>query len=481
VSIAPQKGPAEEELPELPPLDGDEGDGLPLAAPDLEEDELPAGGNDPFDDKTGDPTQGDGAEELDLKGSEGGWLAEAEEADGLDVGDAELLSESRDLLVDNDEPGVENEDFGVGGDESALESDAGEEGPGDDDEELREEDLPRLDADEAGSPDDEDFIEEGFGAEEEALGVSWESPRWERVGSPVEALPVSTLTCVSGGLLAVGSSLVHIDVEGSVRKLGARGLAGGEAAGILSSDAKLWVTTEDGELFVSSDQGESFVRALAWRARVRPEEAAAGVEVAFAGDGLWARTAQGTLLYSGDAGTSFDVVESGGFVAAITRDALGGDLVAIVRTLRGGEIVRGKRRALTHSAEMVGDFGEELAGALKVAARGADLAVAPEGKAVRISLDAGATWTRAPATETTTAMAWFAGEVLTVGLYDERHERAYLARVAPRGTTRLLAEMSASPPDAYGGIRALAYDETRAIVWAAGGFGVAAFAPKRIA
>jgi hypothetical protein len=498
VVTVPQKQPRDEELEELPPLDGGIDDEAETPAPDLEEDELPDGGGDPFDDKTGDPTQGDGAAELELSGSEGGWLEEADEAEGLDIGDAELLSEETDLLRDNEEPGTGNEDYGIDDPEGALDTDGGEEGPGDADEELREEDLPRLDADEGGSPDDEDFVEAGFGADEEALGIAWGAERWQRVGAPLELGPVRTLACVAGGVLVGGSGLFRVDLEGGVERLAAVGLLGGDVTGVWSIDGTVWVRTEDGELFASNDQGGTFARAAAWRALVRPDEAAAGIQVVVGGGGLWARTAQGTLLFSGGYGQAFEVVDAAGFVAAVGTDAphvagVPGDFVAVVRTLRGGEIVRGHHGALVHTALPVAVrgavraavtgavagalAGEELAGPLRVATRGLDIALSPENATVSVSLDGGVSWARAPKTETATALAWSKAGLL-VGLFDERQERAYLAHVSPGGQTHLLAEMAAAPPDLEGGILALAFDEARGVVWVAGGFGVAALAPN---
>jgi hypothetical protein len=476
-----QKQPRDEELEELPPLDGGKEDDVEDPAPDLEDEEVPKGGEDPFDDKTGDPTQGDGTAELELSGSEGGWLEEADAAEGLDIGDAELLSEEADLLRDNEEPGTGNEDYGIGDDEVAQGTDGGEEGPGDDDEELREEDLPRLDADEGGSPDDEDFVEDGFGADEEALGVPWGAARWERVGAPLEVGPVRSLALVAGGLLVGGSGLFRVDLEGGVEKLAASGLAGGDVTGVWAVDGAVWVTTEEGELYASKDQGKTFQKVIAWRALVRPDEAAAGIQVAAGGGGLWGRTAQGTLLFSGDLGATFEVVDAGGFVAALDSDALGmpGDVVAVVRTLRGGEMVRWRAHDSAVHAALTGALETaELAGPLRVATRGVDLALSPESTPVSVSLDGGATWARAPKTATATAIAWSKGEGLLVGLYDERQERAYLAHVSPGGQTNLLAEMTAAPPDVEGGIQALAYDEARGVVWVAGGFGVTALAAR---
>jgi hypothetical protein len=476
-----RKQPDDEEMPELPPLDGAD-DEVEDPAPDLEDGELPADdAGDPLDDRAGDPAQGDGSAELDLAAEEGGWLEDADDAEGLDIGDAELLGEQTDLLEDNDESGATDEDEDLDDEDSGAraETDAGEEGPGDEDEELREEDLPRLDADEEGAPNDEDFIDEDFGDDEAALGIPWHTERWDRVGAPLAVGPVRALACVPRGVLAGGVGLHRLDLEGGVEKLAATGLDGGDVTGVWASALAVVVTTEDGGLFISRNQGDSFVRVAAWHALVRPDEIAAGVDVVLGSSELWLRTALGTLLWSGDLGASFDTVDLGGFVGAIGVDA--GDLAAFVRNLRGGELAQGRRSSLVHTVLTWEPLTGDLVGRLRLATRGQNVALAPEGKALSISLDGGASWTRAPRTETATALAWSGGEYLVVGLYNERQERAFLARVSSRGESQLVAEIVGAPADAEGGILTLVCDEARGVVWVGGGFGVATFQPTGVA
>jgi hypothetical protein len=455
-------------------MDGEDDD-AEAPAPDLEDDEVAAEGGDPFDDKTG---EDDAIEGPEVQGSEGGWLDDAEEAEGLDVGADDLLTEQAALLEGNDEPGVGDEDYGIGDDDGATDTDAGEEGPGDADEELREEDLPRLDADEGGSPDDEDFIDEGFGAEEGAPGVPWGTPRWERAGSPVEVGAMRAVACVSHGALAGGASTCLIDLEGGCEKVAAVGLDGGDVTRLWARGSEVVATTEEGGLFVSRDAGASFVAVSSWRALVRPEEAAAGIEVALGEGELWGRTAQGGLLWSGDLGATWKNVDAGGFVAAVGVDEAGA-LVAIVQALRGAEVARGRRGALGHTALPEGMVPATLAGRLQVAARGSEVALLIEGRAVQLSFDAGATWARAAGTETATALGWPKEEgSLLVGLYDDRQERTWLARISSRGETRVVAEVTGANPEIDGGILALACDDARGVVWVAGGFGLMALQPR---
>ena len=83
------------------------------------------------------------------------WLVDADAAGGLDVGpfDISLSAEGKLLEVDQLDPLGPDEELGAG--EEVVHTDGGEEGPLDDDEELREEDLPALDADDDGDVADD--------------------------------------------------------------------------------------------------------------------------------------------------------------------------------------------------------------------------------------------------------------------------------------------------------------------------------------
>jgi len=468
---APNDG---EDLDDLPPLDGGE-DEPESPAPDLDDEDIKDDAGDPFDDRAA--KEEDPVQFLEIGGAENGWLDDAA-ADGVDVGAEELLlDEAVDLLTDNDEPGVGDEDYGLGVSDESSVIDGGEEGPGEDDEELREEDLPRLDADEGGAPEDEDFIDEGFGAESDALGVLWAKETWERAGAPLEVAPMRAVACVPRGVLAGGAGLWRIDLEGGREKVSLASGHDREVLRVLTFGSRVVLTTEGAGLFVSHDGGASFVAADGWRALARPEEAAVGLEVALAGDDLWGRTAQGSLLWSGDLGARWEEVDGGGFVAAVCVDDAR-ELVALVRTLGGAEIARGRRGQLAHAAIPPDLVPPELPGRVLLAARGREIAVAIEGSPLCMSLD-GISWGRVPGTETATAIGWQKDEiVLAVGLHDPIEKRAWLARVSARGEVRVVAEVFGARPDAEGGILSLACDDARGVVWIAGGFGVAAFQPK---
>ena len=161
---------------DLPPLDGallgEEADEEAEAPDDLpDDDEL----GDPLDDAT---SEGDPLDEMVVEGAEGGWLVDAEDAGALDVGpfDVSLSPEVKHLEVDEPEPLGADDELGAG--EEVIHTDGGEEGPVADDEELREEDLPALDADDDGDVADESLFERGVIDTGEEL--RWDDRAWAR-------------------------------------------------------------------------------------------------------------------------------------------------------------------------------------------------------------------------------------------------------------------------------------------------------------
>lgn len=174
---------------ELPSLDGNDDEESDDAA--AHEDDAPGEDEeqdaDALDDATGEDRPVD-----DLafaEGSESGWLVDADGAAGLEIGgyDVEIADEAK--VLGDDEPdhrGGGLEDL-IDADETVV-ADGGEEGPVADDEDLREEDLPALDADDDGDvPDDMLFDRAlvGGGAEDE---LRWADRAWERVLVPAGAV-----------------------------------------------------------------------------------------------------------------------------------------------------------------------------------------------------------------------------------------------------------------------------------------------------
>jgi len=219
VAVEPQKRVREDDDidPSLPPLDGgaDDADGE-RAHEELDDVDVPADDGDPFDDAT---FESDPVDELDVT-DEASWVDDAEQGTSDEVYDLAELAGGGSLLEDNDAPGVGDEDFGLGGDELETAHDGGEEGPAEEDEELREGDLPALDADEDGEVGAETLFDPMAVDEEPPL--PWDRSPWEEVGAPVEVGAVSAITCAGQGVVAVleGGGLVRVDLEGGVSPVG---------------------------------------------------------------------------------------------------------------------------------------------------------------------------------------------------------------------------------------------------------------------
>jgi hypothetical protein len=205
VSPASATGSGDDDI-DLPPLDGGTEDAAVDESDSDDLDPVPDdAGKDPFDDSTGtnDPVDSDDIDPLeDENGNDdedrepAGGLED--QADFLEDRASGLLEES--MLADNDEHGVGDEDFGIGDDEPTAAMDGGEEGPQDADEELREEDLPALDADDLGDGDEGDFFELESSA---SPPFAWAEPRWE--SRAVASLgPVIALVVTAAGAIAMG-------------------------------------------------------------------------------------------------------------------------------------------------------------------------------------------------------------------------------------------------------------------------------------
>jgi hypothetical protein len=482
----------DEDLEPLPVLDGDEDEVEPLVE-DLADDEIPRDDADPYDDSTG---EGDPVPELDAAHEdESGWLLDAEDAETLDVGTADIAGDEREnLLEGTEEPGVGDEDYGLDVHEHESATDGGEEGPSADDEDLREEDLPRLDADDQGEPDDADFVEPGFG-EVVSPQPKWADAPWERAGAPLRVAAMRSLACAPGGVLAGGVGVVRVDLEGGSIQPAAKGLAGGEVTRVLvervepqerpgspslSPRAGLVVaTTERGGVFVSLDGGETFGDVNGWRALVRPEEGASGLEVVLVRGELWGRTMQGVLLCSRDLGVTWEKAPVDGFVVALAVDpglAPSGTLVVLVRGVRGAELLRWTDAGFDSSPLPASVGAHSLTRALLVT-WGAAVAIATEGRPVERTID-GVHWSPLEETEGATAVAFLdAHGTLALGLFAEDDERSLLARAAPDGEVRLVAEVDGERAQTDG-ITALAWDQARGVLWASGAFGVTAFAQR---
>lgn len=186
---------------DLPPFDGAAvGEDADVEADPALDHDLPEHHDlgDALDDST---SEGDPLDELVIEGSEAGWLVDADDAGGLDVGpfDVSLSSEEKLLEVEEHEPLGADEELGAG--EEVVHTDGGEEGPLAEDEELREEDLPALDADDDGDVADEALFERGVIDTGEEL--RWDDRAWARapIAPAVDALDGADAD--ESGMLAV--------------------------------------------------------------------------------------------------------------------------------------------------------------------------------------------------------------------------------------------------------------------------------------
>jgi hypothetical protein len=277
----------DDELGELPPLDGDLRD-APQPETDAD-DEAPPQGEASLDDSTGEDEPTDD-EEIDLDESDGGWLDEPADAPGLDLGDTATIDLGTEVAAedDADEPAMPPEDLGFGTSPERLVLDAGDEGPVDPDEELRDEDLPALDADEAGDVDEALLMDASF-ASDEPHGLPWATGPWERVGAPLPLVRAVAVACSGRGAVVVGcgeagaagaageatggkAELWRIDLEGASQALPARGLDVAAVRGLEGHAQAVSARLDSGQRFVSTDGGVTF---LAQPAAATPEAPAA--------------------------------------------------------------------------------------------------------------------------------------------------------------------------------------------------------------
>lgn len=310
--------PDEDDLDELPPLDGD-GRDEPEAEPAA--DEVPEdAGEASLDDSTAEDEPPD-AGELDIDEREAGWIDEPAETPELDLGDVSITDFEGGATADEaEEPGVGDEDFGLGGAPEHGELDAGDEGPVDGDEELREADLPRLDADEEGDLDDAALVEPGFAADE-PVGLPWAVEPWPRVGAPVALVSAAAVACAGRGAIVAGrgeggaAEVLRVDLEGTTQALPTVGLDPAEVVALVADGDQAVALAGEGRVFLSEDAGARFEPAL---------DGVAAAQVALADGTLWLRTRAGGLLVRGRGAARVERCSVPGAVEAMARDVSAG-------------------------------------------------------------------------------------------------------------------------------------------------------------
>jgi len=424
----------DDDLDELPPLDGDATD-EPSPEPEADDALADDAGVANLDDSTGEDDPADPGD-LDLEHVEGGWLNEPADTPDLDLGDVSIVdfSEGASPTEDVDEPGVGDEDFGLGGASEHGGLDAGDEGPLDGDEELREGDLPRLDADEEGDVDDASLIDSGFAADA-PVGLPWAAAPWSRVGAPVALTAATTVACAPGGAVAVGRGesgaleLVRIDLEGTSQTLAALGLDLARVRLVAARGRRVAALVEGGQLWLSADEGARFAAVAAG--------AVTEAGPANAGGAPGATAADLEVLVAG-------VAHGAG--VPVTREA---------------EPPEARAPAIAASRGSCVAYAARRGGVVQRRADGRWEPIAWEGQVLALAYldDAG---------------------TLVAATYADADDTTALVRVDVQGRAAVVARIGAagSDGDADGRAVALAYDEARAVVWVAGGFGVAAFAVR---
>jgi hypothetical protein len=469
--------PGEDELDELPPLDGDASD-APEAESEVELEDLDDASEASLDDATGEDEPAD-AEELDLDESDTGWLEEPNETPDLDLGDVAIadFGEGESATEDAEEPGAGEEDFGFGDAPERGGLDAGDEGPLDEDEELREQDLPALDADEEGELEDAALVDEGFAADE-PLGLPWAAAPWERVGAPVALVGARAVACAGRGAIVAGrneageAQLVKVDLEGASQGLVAAGLVPARVGALAVEGVTVAAVDDDGTVLVSRDGGQAFLATPL---------AAAGLhaaQIAIVDGALWIRTRAGALLFApavgelrrepvpGAVGALASGVRAGELATALVVDAEGRP-TALLRGLADGSLSRE-----TLDAPVVAQPGI-------LAVRGAAVAYAARRGGIAVG-DVGGQWKSIVWPGHVTALAFVGDGTLLAATYTDSEDSTTLVHVAADGQPRVVARLGAmrDDVDSDGRVLSMAYDEAHGVVWLAGGFGVAVLAVR---
>jgi hypothetical protein len=470
----------DEALDDLPPMDGDGSDERPPeAGPDDVPGDGPADGG--LDDSTGEGDPVD-AEELDVDEGQGGWLEEPADNPELDLGDVAVddVAAEGTAADDAEEPGVQGEDFGLGSGAEHEDLDAGDEGPVDPDEELREQDLPELDADDEGEVEEGSLVDPAF-APEEPAGLPWAAEPWARVGAPVPLASAIAVACADRGAIVVGvgdagePALVRVDLEGTAQTATPAGLDVARVRSLAVCGRQV-AALVDGAVLLSLDAGTSFAE-VPW-ARSDFE----ATEIAWAGDRLWVRSRHGALR----SGTASGVSPEGGVragdpsaVVALAGDR-GESVVALVADDAGR--VRSVLRAGDAVVREVVSPPEPHGQPAILAARGAHLAyVGHQGVVRRV---AGGEWTRHAWEGLVTALAFVddAG-TLVAATYSSGDDTTAIVSLDPAtSAVRVVARIGPSHGQGIaedggdGRVASLAYDDARMVLWVAGGFGVAAYA-----
>jgi hypothetical protein len=477
----PSIGTDRDDLEELPPLDGEEGE-AGAENESLEGSVDPAPDGQGLDDEVaGDDVDGD--EEVAANEGEATWLDGEQDAADLDLGAApDALVDAETEMSAADDASAEYEaDADMSEEPAHLLTDGGDEGPVAPDEELRDDDLPALDADDEGEAAEDAFVDARFAADE-PLGLPWAARPWPRVGAPVQVTGATAVACAGRGALValrarpapegtpIGAELVQVDLEGMCRTL--TEVPAGDVDS-LSSDG-----TGQGsvalvavrQLLTSRDGGGTFAID-----REVPEAA----ECVVAHDGLWVRTREGALLTRD--GPTLTNRALPGFVRAVASDGAGG-VVALVLHGRQPTLARFRRDGSIEVSSAQADDGPLLpltgagSNAVLVTARGELAAYGVANTVVRRGSDG--QWRTFGGWEGRATAMTFVDDTgtLLVAVYSDADDSTGLIRVDADGGRAVVARIGAAREiDSDGQTLSMACDDGHGVVWLAGGFGIAAF------
>jgi hypothetical protein len=479
-----------------------------------------------MDDSTQEDEEPDASELTSLAEGSEAWLDEPTDAPDLDLGEMAVIdfAELPPGPVD-EEPGAGDEDFGFGQAPEHGNLDSGDEGPLDPDEELREADLPALDADDEGDLDEGSLVEAGF-AGDEHFGLPWAAEPWSRVGSPLPLSSGTALACAPRGALVAGwaeagdrglevdkrgraggapargvADLARVDLEGTYESLPARGLEPARVRSLAVEGDFVVALVEGGRLLVSRDGGLNFQERQPTSrdpevSRPSAGSGSSGVaqaqgsavqvdEVALASGKLWARTRTGGLLV-GDArsvtgGQRLEALPStGGPVAALARDPAGGVVALLVDgAARPAALLRLVLAGDASGQEAFG--GPEVRSPALLSVRGPQVAFAARRGGVARRTAAGDATTEHSWDGTVTALCFLDDRgALIAATYCDADDTTALVLLDREGSASVVARVGPAHPDiaSDGRVQAMAFDEARGVVWVAGGFGVVAFAVR---
>jgi hypothetical protein len=491
----------EDELEPLPPLDGDPSDKSdngdnPEGEADFGDLLDEASEQATLDDATGEEEPAD-TSGIDLADGESGWLGEAGEAADLDLTglDIAMIDFGKEAVhVDeSDEPTAAEEDFGFGDAPERGGLDAAEDGPLDPDEELREADLPALDADEEGEMDDAALLDVAFGLDE-PLGLPWAAAPWPRVGSPVTLAGAAAVACASRGALVAGRSegaapgVFRVDLEGTCERLQVEAFDAVAVCALSVDGHRIAAVLEGGRLLVSHDAGRSFGPVA---------EPVAASDVVFASGRLWVRTRTGALVVAATDSTDptrADIPMDGGgkptreqpaiercpipgIAVAIAADGAGVGVLVVDDAGQPNALVRATAGASTTRQAIDGPAAHSPA---PFAVRGGHVAYAPRRGGV-VRRTGSAPWASFAWEGQVTALAFVDDTgTMIAATYSDVDDTTALVRVDPAGNASVVARIGAAHADAEsdGRVVSVAHDQARGVVWVVGAFGVAAFATR---